>query len=64
MTRNFALFAAADEALTDAGWHPTAQNDLESTGVTIGSGIGNLDEAFDTSIAFHESGYRKGRKNV
>jgi 3-oxoacyl-[acyl-carrier-protein] synthase II len=62
--RQMAIFAqyaiaAAQEALTDAGWHPTKQDDLEATGVTIGSGVGNLDEAYNTSIAFHEAGYRK-----
>ncbi|KAK3701410.1 Mitochondrial beta-keto-acyl synthase [Vermiconidia calcicola] len=62
--RQMALFAqyaiaAAEEALNDAGWHPTSQADLENTGVTIGSGIGNLDEAYNTSVAFHTGGYRK-----
>lgn len=62
--RQMALFAqyavaSADEALTDAGWHPTSQTDLEATGVTIGSGIGNLDEAYNTSVAFEHGGYRK-----
>jgi 3-oxoacyl-[acyl-carrier-protein] synthase II len=62
--RQMALFAqyavaAADEALDDAGWHPTSQYDLEATGVTIGSGIGNLDEAYNTSVAFDKGGYRK-----
>lgn len=62
--RQMALFAqyaiaAAEEALHDAGWHPTSPQDLEATGVAIGSGIGNLDEAYNTSVAFHTSGYRK-----
>lgn len=62
--RQMALFAqyaiaSAEEALQDAGWHPTEERDLEATGVTIGSGIGNLDEAYNTSVAFHEGGYRK-----
>lgn len=62
--RQMALFAqyaiaSAHEALEDAGWHPTEQADLEATGVTIGSGIGNLDEAYRTSVAFYEHGYRK-----
>jgi 3-oxoacyl-[acyl-carrier-protein] synthase II len=62
--RQMALFAqyaiaSADEALQDAGWKPTAQADLEATGVTIGSGIGNLDEAYNTSVAFAQGGYRK-----
>lgn len=62
--RQMALFAqyavaAAQEALDDAGWQPSAVKDLEATGVAIGSGIGNLDEAYNTSVAFHEGGYRK-----
>lgn len=62
--RQMALFAqyavaSAHEALQDAGWHPTRQEDLEMTGVTLGSGIGNLDEAYSTSVAFEKGGYRK-----
>lgn len=62
--RQMALFAqyavaSAHEALNDAGWHPTRQEDLEMTGVTLGSGIGNLDEAYSTSVAFEKGGYRK-----
>jgi 3-oxoacyl-[acyl-carrier-protein] synthase II len=62
--RQMALFAqyavaSAQEALTDAGWFPTRQEDLEMTGVTLGSGIGNLDEAYSTSVAFDKGGYRK-----
>ena len=51
--------ASAQEALDDAGWHPTAQEDLEATGVAIGSGIGNLEEAYNTSVAFDQGGYKK-----
>lgn len=51
--------ASAEEALNDAGWHPTTKDHLEMTGVTIGSGIGNLDEAYNASIAFERDGYRK-----
>ena len=50
--------AAADEALDDANWHPSNPRDLEATGVAIGSGIGNLDEAYASSVAFHTHGYR------
>jgi 3-oxoacyl-[acyl-carrier-protein] synthase II len=62
--RQMALFAqyavaAAEEALNDAGWHPTAREDLEMTGVCLGSGIGNLDEAYNTSVAFEKGGYKK-----
>ena len=38
--------AAADEALKDAGWLPTEQEDQERTGVMIGSGIGGFDHMF------------------
>ncbi|KAJ1335425.1 beta-ketoacyl-ACP synthase II [Microdochium nivale] len=51
--------AAADMALDDASWKPTRQEDLEATGVCIGSGIGNLEELYDTALAFEEFGYRK-----
>lgn len=62
--RQMALFAqyaiaSAQEALDDARWHPTKPEDLEATGVAIGSGIGNLDEAYSTSVAFDKGGYRK-----
>lgn len=51
--------AAAEEALDDAGWRPTSKSDLQATGVYIGSGIGSLDDAYDTAIAFRDGGYRK-----
>lgn len=62
--RQMALFAqyalaAADEALRDADWHPSSPHQLERTGVTVGSGIGNLDEAYNASVSFHNYGYRK-----
>ena len=44
--------AAADMALKDAGWAPSRQESLEATGVCLGSGIGNLDEIYATSLAF------------
>jgi 3-oxoacyl-[acyl-carrier-protein] synthase II len=44
--------AAAEEALQDARWKPKGQEQLESTGVCLGSGIGNLDEMYNTSLAF------------
>ncbi|KAK0630544.1 3-oxoacyl-synthase 2 [Bombardia bombarda] len=50
--------AAASMALAQAGWHPTAQPDLEATGVCLGSGIGNLDDLYAASVAHHTSGYR------
>lgn len=43
--------AAADMALQDAGWRPERPDDCHATGVCIGTGIGNLDEFYSTSIA-------------
>ncbi|KAF2218744.1 ketoacyl synthase domain-containing protein [Elsinoe ampelina] len=51
--------AAAQEALKDAEWSPKREEDLRSTGVYIGSGIGSLDDAYDTAVAFNDGGYRK-----
>ncbi|KAJ4391235.1 Mitochondrial beta-keto-acyl synthase [Gnomoniopsis smithogilvyi] len=51
--------AATEMALADAGWKPTSQADLEATGVCLGSGIGNLEELYSTSIAFEQDGYKK-----
>jgi 3-oxoacyl-[acyl-carrier-protein] synthase II len=39
-------------ALDHAGWDPSSQADLEATGVCLGSGIGNLDEMYSTSVTF------------
>lgn len=42
--------AASDMALKDAMWKPESEEDLEATGVCLGSGIGNLDEIYETSL--------------
>lgn len=47
--------AASEMALKDADWYPTLQKDLEATGVCIGSGIGNLDEMYRTSLEHHQN---------
>ncbi|KAM4060238.1 3-oxoacyl-[acyl-carrier-protein] synthase 2 [Hirsutella rhossiliensis] len=51
--------AASDMALKDAGWEPTSAEDREATGVCLGSGIGNLDDIYETSLAHHDEGYKK-----
>ncbi|KAI1818843.1 putative3-oxoacyl--synthase [Poronia punctata] len=51
--------AAAEMALEDAGWKPSKEEDLQATGVCIGSGIGNLDELYETSLAYESGGYKK-----
>ncbi|RKF64802.1 putative 3-oxoacyl- synthase, mitochondrial [Erysiphe neolycopersici] len=51
--------AATEMALQDSGWRPAKQDDKERTGVCLGSGIGNLDELYKTSITYDKLGYKK-----
>ncbi|CZR61510.1 probable 3-oxoacyl-[acyl-carrier-protein] synthase, mitochondrial precursor [Phialocephala subalpina] len=51
--------AATEMALEDAGWRPNKQEDKEATGVCLGSGIGNLEELYNTSVAYDKTGYKK-----
>ena len=51
--------AAAEQALTDAGWKPTAYEDQIRTGVLIGSGIGGLQGIEKSSLLFAEKGPRR-----
>ncbi|KIL90952.1 hypothetical protein FAVG1_05648 [Fusarium avenaceum] len=51
--------AASDMALKDAEWEPKGAEQQEATGVCIGSGIGNLDEIYETSLVHHKDGYKK-----
>ncbi|KAK7988590.1 hypothetical protein PG989_008905 [Apiospora arundinis] len=50
---------AASEALKDAEWSPSKLEQLEMTGVCLGSGIGNLDEIYKTVLAYEKGGYKK-----
>ena len=45
--------AATEMAFQDARWKPQNQEDKENTGICLGSGIGNLEELYDTSLAFN-----------
>ncbi|KAH7420317.1 hypothetical protein KP509_13G001700 [Ceratopteris richardii] len=40
---------AAEEALSDAKWHPQGSQDLEKTGVSVGGGIGCISEITEAS---------------
>ncbi|TLS28182.1 hypothetical protein PpBr36_00486 [Pyricularia pennisetigena] len=51
--------ASADMALEDARWRPKTPHDLEATGVCLGSGIGNLEEIYNTALAHQKYGYKK-----
>jgi 3-oxoacyl-[acyl-carrier-protein] synthase II len=51
--------AAADEAVKDAGWQPKTDDERNSTGVMIGSGIGGLNVIYETSQILKEKGPRR-----
>lgn len=58
---NFIHFAmgAADEAIADSGYVPKDDEARDRAGVLIGSGIGGLNEIYQTSIVMHERGARR-----
>ncbi|MDD3181473.1 MAG: beta-ketoacyl-ACP synthase II [Alphaproteobacteria bacterium] len=51
--------AAADEAIADSGYKPENDEASERAGVLIGSGIGGLNEIYETSIVLHDKGPRR-----
>src|SRR3954454_21444951 len=58
---DFIIFAmcAARQALDDADWHPSNEEDRCATGTMIGSGIGGLSGIADTALLLKERGPRK-----
>jgi 3-oxoacyl-[acyl-carrier-protein] synthase II len=58
---HFILFgmAAAQQAVEDAGWTPDAAEDLERTGVMMGSGIGGLRSIEETTNIIRDKGVRR-----
>ena len=46
--------AAAEMALEDAGWRPKSRDEREVTGVCLGSGIGNLHDLVDATLAYYD----------
>jgi len=51
--------AAAAQAVIDAGWQPTNQDDLDRTGVLMGAGIGGLNRIHETSMVLVDKGSRR-----
>lgn len=51
--------AAAEQALTDAGWKPTEVKDRDRTGVIMGSGIGGLDMIMQQAYTYRDHGVRR-----
>jgi 3-oxoacyl-[acyl-carrier-protein] synthase II len=58
---DFIVYAmgAAIQAVEDAGWEPDDEEELERTGVMIGSGIGGLQSIYDGSTLINERGPRR-----
>ncbi|MEO1471636.1 MAG: beta-ketoacyl-ACP synthase II [Pseudomonadota bacterium] len=50
---------AADQAVKDAGWTPEDPEELERTGVMIGSGIGGVESIAETAVTLKEKGPRR-----
>lgn len=50
---------AAHEAVKDSGYVPKTDEEKERIGVMIGSGIGGLNEIYETSLVLHEKGPRR-----
>ena len=58
---DFIIYAmgAAVQAVEDAGWQPEDEEELERTGVMIGSGIGGLQTIYEGSTLINERGPRR-----
>lgn len=57
----FIVFAvcAATQALDDAGWKPSTDDEKNRSGVLIGSGIGGIEGIAETAVTLHERGPRR-----
>jgi len=55
---HFAM-ASTDEAIKDSGYIPADDEARERAGVLIGSGIGGLNEIYETSVLLHERGAKR-----
>ena len=51
--------SAATQAIEDSGWAPTEKEELEKTGVMIGSGIGGLSSIAETAVLLKDRGPRR-----
>ncbi|QDL93089.1 beta-ketoacyl-ACP synthase II [Paroceanicella profunda] len=60
-TDRFITYAltAAEQAVTDAGWKPTDEEECIRTGVMIGSGIGGVESIAETALILRDRGPRR-----
>jgi 3-oxoacyl-[acyl-carrier-protein] synthase II len=58
---DFIIFAmaAASQALDDANWHPSTEEERCATGTMIGSGIGGIEGIGEAAVVLKERGPRK-----
>jgi 3-oxoacyl-[acyl-carrier-protein] synthase II len=58
---DFIIFAmaAASQALDDANWHPSTEEERCATGTLIGSGIGGIEGIGEAAVVLKERGPRK-----
>lgn len=58
---DFIIFgiAAAQQAIEDSGWKAETEEQMERSGVLIGSGIGGLPGIQDAAISMHEKGPKR-----
>ena len=58
---DFIIFAmaAASQALDDANWHPSTEEERCATGTLIGSGIGGIEGIGEAAVILKERGPRK-----
>src|SRR5436189_2900576 len=58
---DFIVFAmaAATQALDDANWHPSTEDERCRTGTMIGSGIGGIEGIGEAAVILKERGPRK-----
>jgi 3-oxoacyl-[acyl-carrier-protein] synthase II len=50
---------AANEAMNDANWHPEKEEDMIRTGVSLGSGIGGIEDITEAHDTKTSKGHRK-----
>ncbi|KAK9484972.1 thiolase-like protein [Lipomyces starkeyi] len=53
------IMSVAAQALKDAGYIAETELQKERTGVCIGTGIGNIDDTYESILTFEKNGYRK-----
>ncbi|KAK9476337.1 thiolase-like protein [Lipomyces japonicus] len=51
--------SVADQALKDAKYKPETEFQKQRTGICMGTGIGNINDTYESSLSFENHGYKK-----